>query len=160
MAYKYWLPNEAGAKVDYETETNSVVFIGANGSGKSKLGAWIEQKDFEKVHRIGAQRNLNFKENITLKSYAQAENFVFYGSNSESFKSTKGQRWNYGNSYTTQLMNDFENVLAALIALKNNENDKFIEECKNAEKEGKIKPPIPKSSIDKFQDIWYEIFPQ
>ena len=160
MAYKYWLPNEAGAKVDYETETNSVVVIGANGSGKSKLGAWIEQKDFEKVHRIGAQRNLNFKENITLKSYAQAENFVFYGSDSESFKSTKGQRWNYGNSYTTQLMNDFENVLAALIALKNNENDKFIEECKNAEKEGKIKPPIPKTSIDKLQDIWNEIFPQ
>ena len=160
MAYKYWLPNEAGAKVDYETETNSVVVIGANGSGKSKLGAWIEQKDFEKVHRIGAQRNLNFNENLTLKNYSQAESLVFYGSDLDSLKARKRQRWNYGNSYTTQLMNDFEDVLAALIALKNNENDKFIEECKKVEKEGKIIPSVPKTSIDKLQEIWNEIFPQ
>ncbi len=25
---------------------NAIVIIGANGSGKSKLGAWIEQKNF------------------------------------------------------------------------------------------------------------------
>jgi len=41
---KYWLPSkENGSKVVYETEYNSVVIIGGNGSGKSKLGAWIEQ---------------------------------------------------------------------------------------------------------------------
>ena len=27
-------------------------------------------------------------------------------------------------------MNDFEDVLAALIALKNNENDNFVNQCK------------------------------
>lgn len=159
-AYKYWLADERGTKINYETDNNSVVIIGANGSGKSKLGAWIEQKDFEKVHRIGVQRNLNFNENITLKSYSQAESLVFYGSDSDALKVHKRQRWNYGNSYTTQLMNDFENVLAALMALKNNENDKFIEECKALEKEGKIKPAVPKTSIDKLQEIWNEIFPQ
>ena len=31
------------------------------------------------VHRIGGQRNLNFRENIPLKSYTQAENEVLYG---------------------------------------------------------------------------------
>ena len=51
-------------------------FIGANGSGKSKLGAWIEENDMENVHRIGAQRNLNFNEYIPLKSYEQAKNSV------------------------------------------------------------------------------------
>ena len=43
--------------------------MGPNGSGKSKLGAWIEQQAFDSVHRIGAQRDLNFNENIALKKH-------------------------------------------------------------------------------------------
>ena len=52
--FKYWLPT---IQRDYETEENSLIIIGANGSGKSKLGAWIEDQNLGKVHRIGAQRN-------------------------------------------------------------------------------------------------------
>lgn len=81
MSFTYWLPDETGKKVDFTTDVSSIIIIiiGANGSGKSKLGAWIEQQNYSQVHRIGAQRNLNFNENITLKSYSQAEDFVFYG---------------------------------------------------------------------------------
>ena len=79
MAFTYFLPDENGNKTEHGTTSNAVIIIGANGSGKSKLGAWIEQNDFENVHRIGAQRNLNFNENIPLKSYSQAEDLVFYG---------------------------------------------------------------------------------
>lgn len=159
MSYKYWLPNENGKQTDYETESNAVVIIGANGSGKSKLGAWIEQKNFGKVHRIGAQRNLNFKEDIPLKNYAQAEELVFWGSQLDAFKPSKSQRWSRG-SYTAHLIDDFENVLAALIALKNNENDNYIAACKTAMREGKNIPDVPITSIDKLQNIWNEIFPQ
>ena len=74
MAYTYWLPDESGNKVDYTTESNSVIIVGANGAGKSKLGAWIEQKDFAKVHRIAAQRGISFNKNIPLKNYTEAEN--------------------------------------------------------------------------------------
>ena len=92
MAFTYYLPDETGNKVEHGTSSNSLVIIGANGSGKSKLGAWIEQKDMEKVHRIGAQRNLNFQENVPLKSYSQAEDFVFYGSDDKSSQKSKHQR--------------------------------------------------------------------
>ena len=64
MTFTYWLPDEQGQKQEYTTSNNSVIIIGANGSGKSHLGAWIEQQDLENVHRIGAQRNLNFNEDI------------------------------------------------------------------------------------------------
>lgn len=158
MEYKYWLPSEHGEKQEYITSNNSVIIIGANGAGKSKLGAWIEQQNFEEVHRIGAQRNLNFNENISLKSYSQAEGLVFYGSDDRN--SEKVVRWNWGQSYTTMMLNDFENVLAALIALKNNENDAFVEECKKSEKENKNKPQTPITSIDKLQSIWNSVFPQ
>ena len=68
MAFTYWLPDEQGQKQEHKTNNNSVIIIGANGSGKSHLGAWIEQQDLENVHRIGAQRNLNFNEDIALKA--------------------------------------------------------------------------------------------
>ena len=77
MAFAYYLPDESGNKTEHQTEFNSVIIVGANGSGKSKLGAWMEQQNMDNIHRIGAQRNLNFKENVPLKSYSQAEDFVF-----------------------------------------------------------------------------------
>ena len=66
MAFMYYLPDENGKEKEYGTSTNAVIIIGANGSGKSKLGAWIEQQSMQNVHRIGAQRKLNFSENIPL----------------------------------------------------------------------------------------------
>lgn len=57
-------------------------------------------------------------------------------------------------------MADFENVLAALIALSNMENEKFINECKTAEKEKRVHPHTPYTAIDKLIDVWNEIFPQ
>lgn len=162
MAFTYYLPDEQGEKVEYRTSNNAVVIIGANGAGKSKLGAWIEQQNFEAVHRIGAQRNLNFSENIPLKSYSQEEDLVFWGDDGETghWKNTKGSRWDNGKAYTTTMLNDFDNVLAALIALTNKENSDFVQECKKAEHAGNDKPHTPVTSTDKLSHVWDDVFPQ
>lgn len=163
MAFTYWLPDEQGNRVEYATESNAVIILGANGAGKSKLGAWMEQKDFANVHRIGGQRNLNFSENIQLKRYTQAEDFVFYGNDGSEgiFKAQKGQRWGWGNDrrFTTQLINDFDDVLAALFALKNNENDSFVAKCRDAEMAGTPLPHTPVTVIDKLKHIWDLVLP-
>lgn len=161
MAFKYWLPDVQRQKHEYETSNNSVIIVGANGSGKSKLGAWIEQQSLKMVHRIGAQRNLNFNENIALKSYSQAENLVFFGTDDKNRveRNDKDCRWEWG-KYTTKLLDDFENVLAALIALKNNENDLFVKQCKEAEEKNMAKPDVPVTILDKLQSIWKEVLPQ
>lgn len=156
--YEYWLPNTDNIKSCYVARVNSVVIIGANGSGKSKLGAWIEQQDFEKVHRISAQRDINFSERIPLKSYAEAEDNVIYG-NSQ-YKENKNGRWKWGKSYTTRLLDDFDDVLAALIAQVNLENQRFIDKCRHAESISAERPPIPVTSLDKLKIIWNEVFPQ
>lgn len=62
------------------------------------------------------------------------------------------------NLNTTKLMDDFDNVLAAIIALKNNDNDKFVNECKKSNIDNWPKPPF--TAIDKLIQIWDEIFPQ
>lgn len=165
MAFTYWLPDEQGQKQEYATTNNAVIIVGANGAGKSKLGAWIEQRDNLNIHRIAAQRNLNFNENIALKSYSEAEDLVFFGyadSKNGIAKMQKWQRWGSGDNthYTTTLLNDFENVLAALIAFRNNENEKYITDCKQANIKGFPNPPIPDTVFDKLQSIWNEVLPQ
>lgn len=161
MAFTYYLPDENGKKSEYGTNSNSVIIIGANGSGKSKLGAWIEQQDFENVHRIGAQRNLNFKESVSLKSYEDAEDTVFWGTVEETiFKKNKSRRWGSGKGYTTTMMGDFDDVLSALIAITNLKKDSFFKACRDAEAFGSNKPHTPVTDLDRLQEIWNEIFPQ
>lgn len=47
------------------SSTQSYVLVGANGSGKSHLGAWIE-KNNDKVLRISAQRALSIPDTINI----------------------------------------------------------------------------------------------
>lgn len=106
------------------------------------------------VHRIGGQRNLNFNENIALKNYDEASKYMMYGDiNNQS----KYLRW--GGKYTATLINDFEYALSALIALKNNETDKFLKDCKKAETEKTERPNIPYTAEDKLIQVWDSIFP-
>lgn len=165
MDFTYWLPDDQGQKQEYGTTNNAVIIVGANGAGKSKLGAWIEQQDFANTHRIGAQRNLNFNENIPLKNYSEAEDLVLYGNygtNTGAYKEKKGARWGWReySKATTTLLNDYEDVLAALLAKNNNEEHKFFELCKNAEQRSKPLPKTPTTIIEKLQMLWNEVLPQ
>ena len=161
--FKYWLPEGTEAK-ELKTSANSVIFIGANGAGKSRLGAWIERKDTDYVHRIGAQRNLNFQESIPLRSYKESEDLVLFGNSDQPNRERK--HFKYGglgsefDNYVIHFFDDFTNVLSALIAKSNNENDKFIAECKKAERDGTILPHTPETDIDKLVAVWSDIFPQ
>ena len=157
--YFYFLPTRDGKKECFQTDVNSLIIIGANGSGKSKLGAKIEQFDWEQIHRIAGQRDLNFNENIPLKNYSQAEDIVFWGSDDVNARKNKPYRWNWGRSYTTALINDFDAVLAAIIALKNNENDNYVEICKRAQKENSLIPPPEDNVVDKLIWVWEQVLP-
>ena len=163
MSFTYWLPDEKGQKKEYKANSNAVIIIGANGSGKSKLGAWIEQQNYDSVHRIGAQRNLNFSENIALKRYSQAEDLVFYGNDEPDgiYKLQKGSRWGWGEKrqFTTSLLDDFDNILAALLALRNNENEEYIRRCREAERSENEKPNTPITVVEKLKEIWRSVLP-
>ena len=161
MSFRYWLPDTNGRAKDQTTENNAVIIIGANGSGKSKLGAWMENQDLNNVHRIGAQRSLNFKENIALKNYSEAEDFVIYGANfiNDDAKRNKRQRYQGNEPNTINMLNDFDNVLAALIALRHNEVENFYEKCKIADNEGIQRPETPTTVVDELQSIWDKILP-
>lgn len=50
--YTYMLPNENNEPIEHQGNWHSMVIIGANGSGKSKLGAWIEKQTPSNIHAI------------------------------------------------------------------------------------------------------------
>lgn len=155
---KYYLPlKDNSQKVELETETNSVILIGANGSGKSHLGAWIEKQNMENVHRIGGQRNLNFSENISLKSYSNAMNSVFYGDETNTGNKS-WTRWRQ-HHFTTMLLNDFEPVLSALISKHNDESREYADLCCAAERNGAEKPLAPRRIFDALKSIWDSVYP-
>lgn len=155
--FSYNLPDENNNPVPHKTENNSIIIIGANGSGKSKLGAWMEENDMNNIHRISAQRSLMFGDYISLKSYEQAENLLFYGNEGKDLK--KGPRWNWGKT-TTTLLNDYENVLSSLIALNTLQINDFVKKCRESESLNQEHPKVPITVINILENIWNEVFPQ
>ena len=73
-------PDDSVNKVEI-LHNGSVVIVGANGSGKSRLGAWIEKNtDTEVVvHRISAQRALDLPDYAVMKSLEQSNNDLLWG---------------------------------------------------------------------------------
>lgn len=60
------LPKAHGQTEEVET-VQSLLLIGANGSGKTRLGTWIEMDSpfKEKVHRLSAQKSLAMPDTTT-----------------------------------------------------------------------------------------------
>lgn len=155
---------------DFVQFTNNLVIIGSNGAGKSKLGFWIANNiysyynnkklisnflgsveasayNFQKhIHRISANRNLNFSDNIRVETIESAERNLF---NSDKI-----------NTDPNNMLSDFNQVFSFLQAQQFLVYEKFVK--KNDEeiypkKENAIhSPPTP---ISKLINIWNDIFP-
>lgn len=128
----------------------SYVIVGANGSGKSHLGARIEQNN-ENVLRISAQRALVIPDEMSIKSGEGALKKVLYGSERYAEKHYK---WPNG-KVTSTLVDDYVSVLSSMFSIESDELRKFknsIGDGNNLEKFETI--------TDKILGIWKKVFPQ
>lgn len=145
-----------GKPQEVESVQNFII-VGANGSGKSHLGAWIEKQSANgNVLRISAQRALSIPDNITIKSEEAAWNKIYYG---EENHHDKNYKWNWGNGLTTTLINDYDSVLSAIFARLNKEDRAYVIDCKNRELNGEEKANVPQMIVDKITMIWNAIYP-
>ena len=141
------------------SDGKSIIIIGANGSGKSRLGAWIERNNIDKVHRIGAQKSLTFNKNIQLRNYDESINLLCNGTSGKS--SNHHVRWGHKddlNTYVTVLLNDYEYVLSAFLAKYNNENKEIVKKLKECKMKNTIYSDKIELITDKLKKIWTEIF--
>lgn len=156
---KYWMPDtKTGEPIECCSDSNSVIIVGGNGSGKSRLGAWIELRDVTKTHRIAAQRSLVFDPSADLMAYDKAENIVISGYHQN--RDDRNHKWDWNQRSTTKLITDFDATLAAIIANKNDQLDEYAAVYRKAEHEGKSRPELPRTKIDELMDVWDLVFPQ
>jgi energy-coupling factor transporter ATP-binding protein EcfA2 len=162
MEYSYYLPkahtqNDKKGYIEHKTQSNSVIIIGANGSGKSKLGAWMESKDRKRFHRIGAQRQLIWQEHLMSKSFEQLSNVFLYGG--EFVKEDTLDRYFTGgkDGKTNTERKDIDAVLSAVFAKRTAQFEEFDEKLKQAP-DKMLSREV--NIVDEIQDIWNSVFPQ
>lgn len=152
------LPKKDSNLVEVEAY-QSVLFIGANGSGKSRLGTWMElqspQKDI--VHRISAQRALAMPDHTTPTTIEKAQNNLLYGSadlgTTEPIWYKTHMRW--ANKPAISSLNDYDKLMVYLYSDKVELNSKYIESVRLSDK--RIEPLITK--LDKIKNIWEKTLP-
>jgi len=157
-SYSLTLPKTNGELEEIDCP-QSLVLIGANGSGKTRLGAWIEieSPQKEKVHRISAQKSLSMPDNVMPKSMKLAENELLCGherfeiSNYTAYKSS--YRW--GNKPATFPLNDFEKLMIYLFSEFTDKSAKYFNESKLNSK--KVLPPLTK--LDLIKRVWETVLP-
>ena len=76
----------------------SAVIVGANGAGKSRLGAWVEKNTEQNtiVHRISAQRALDIPDYAIVKSLEQSLNDLIWGNENSQYANLQykwGHKW-------------------------------------------------------------------
>jgi energy-coupling factor transporter ATP-binding protein EcfA2 len=134
--------------------TQSILLIGANGSGKTRLGTWVEIQSPQKelVHRISAQKSLTMPDSSTPQSIEQAERSLLFGNPGWNYQN-KTSKW--GNKPATAFLSDYEKLMVYLFSDETEENAKFKIACKASE--GRVETPITK--IDRVKEIWERILP-
>jgi hypothetical protein len=147
------LPRENGNTEEIET-IQSLLLIGANGAGKTRLGTWIEIDSPQKglVHRISAQKSLAMPDSTTPVSIEIAENTLLFG-NKDWNHQHKIHKWS--KKPATTMLSDFDKLLVYLFSDETEENAKFKVRCKSSS--DKIDPPVTK--LDLVKEIWEKILP-
>ena len=136
----------------------SVVLIGANGSGKTRLGVFIDRAlskaGTTEVHRIAAHRSLALNPLIIPPSLEIAEKRLHFGSDDGRANLKELHRWKQ--KPEIMLSSDFDYVLGALYA-ENNDVSVAYRQLKVSNPQHQDKPPLAK--IDKLKQIWDSILP-
>jgi hypothetical protein len=156
--YRLDLPGKNGAHVQLAC-SQSVLLIGANGSGKTRLGAWIEMEgpQHKQVHRLSAQKSLLMPDTTTPMSIELAEKGLLFGY-IESLPGQElayklGNRW--GRKPATTMLNDYEKLMIYLFSEETEQNARYKVEQKN--NTGRIEPP--KTKLDLVKELWEKILP-
>ena len=135
-------------------EGSSVVFVGANGTGKTRLATHIEKTLNLNAHRISAHRALSLNPSVPKIS----ENLALLGlrtgnaADNAQVAHRDGSRW--GRKGAVHLLNDFDFLVQALFAEQSN---KSLETHKKV-RSGDSSPAEP-TKFEILIDIWERLLP-
>ncbi len=137
--------------------TQRIVLIGANGSGKTRLGIWLEENNQSTVpvHRIAAQKALSIPDYAPLMNAEQAEKNLLLGRSDQhaSIENKRGSRWNH--EPATALLSDYDKVLSLLFAREMQRDHQHTQHTRLTQQY----VPVQDSPIDSIMKVWGDLMP-
>ena len=157
MNFQFSIPTDQG-KTDFElTPGSSIIFVGANGSGKTRLAVQIEQTLQMKAHRISSHRALTLNPDVAKISERNALMGLRTGHTSEdaTLQYREIHRWNRKGAVS--LLNDFDYLIQALFAEQSNTSLKTYQ--RNKPGATKTDEPFQFTKFDTLQETWHRLLP-
>ncbi|MES2962035.1 MAG: AAA family ATPase [Pseudomonadota bacterium] len=120
LGFTFSIPAPSGTQNFKLKKGESILFVGANGSGKTHLAVKIENDLGINAHRISAHRALTLNPSVTKISEKEATNGLRTGHAHKDANITNrsGHRW--GNNLSVSLLNDFDRLIQLLFAEQGN----------------------------------------
>lgn len=132
----------------------TTIIIGANGSGKTRLAVYLEDKLGEKAHRIAAHRALNLNPNVDKIPETKAKQYLSYGTSGNGISISNRKYYRWDNKAPTSLLNDFDRLLQYLFAQQNN---LAVENHQKRNRGEEI--TNTKTKLDILQEVWERLLP-
>jgi len=154
MTFNINVPTLDGQEAIQIEEGSSIVFVGANGTGKTKLATYVENILNLNAHRISAHRALSLNPSVPKISENRALKGLRTGNANDNavIQHRVGHRW--GNKGSVHLLNDFDFLVQALFAEQSN---KSLETHKKV-RCGDSSPAEP-TKFETLVDVWERLLP-
>lgn len=152
---KIRIPDIEG-NINYIENKKSIVLIGANGAGKTRMSIWIDENNPDiNIHRISAQKSLNLPQMVSPTEIQMAEEEFLYGTSNDNKEwlkqyGKKSSRW--GNSPETYLLNDYEKLMQFLMTENYEKSIGYREKHKNGHEEFDND-----TRLEKIKEIWEDV---
>jgi ABC-type cobalamin/Fe3+-siderophores transport system ATPase subunit len=122
----------------FSEDKHTIVLVGGNGSGKTRLSVWIEKNNPEiNIHRISAQKSLNMPNMVQPSDMETSQENLLYGIShkDKGWQKTAGKmnrRWQ--EKPETALLNDYPALMQYLFTEEYEKSLEFRSNHKNGEK--------------------------
>lgn len=154
MTFSINVPTHDGQEqINIEPGT-SLVFVGANGTGKTRLATHIENSLNHNAHRISAHRALTLNPTVAKISESKALKGLRVGNTSDGVHTQHRESYRWGSKGPTHLLNDFDFLVQALFAEQSN---KSLETHKRV-RQGDNSPAEP-TQFELLIDTWERLLP-
>lgn len=140
----------------YIENKKSIVLIGANGAGKTRMSVWIDENNPNiNIHRVSAQKSLNLPKMVSPTEMKTAEEEFLYGTTNEDKNwlrnyGKKSSRW--GSMPETYLLDDYQKLMRYLMT----ENYEKSIEYREKHKEGNAEFDNV-TRLEKIKVIWEDV---
>jgi energy-coupling factor transporter ATP-binding protein EcfA2 len=154
MTFNFSIPTPAGQKNFQIEPGTSLLFVGANGGGKTRLAAKIEEMLGETAHRISAHRTLTLNPTIPKVGERQALLSLRLGWSGDgaNINHRSSNRWQQ--KAATFILNDYDFLLQSLFSEQANTSLKTHKNVRAG-----TEATVTVTKFEKLVEIWDRILP-